>query len=58
VALAKISEANIHFAEKDKDRDIAVTDSVYDYHLDKDVEKRKRLITGQSEYDIERHQYD
>ena len=58
VALAKISEANIHFAEKDKDRDIAVTDSVYDYHLDTDIEKRKKLITGQSEYDIERHQYD
>jgi hypothetical protein len=58
VALAKISEANIHFAEKDKDRDIAVTDSVYDYHLDADVEKRKKLITGQSEYDVERHSYD
>jgi len=58
VALAKISEANIHFAEKDKDRDIAVTDSVYDYHLDTDIEKRKKLIAGQSEYDIERHQYD
>jgi hypothetical protein len=58
VALAKISEANIHFAEKDKDRDIAVTDSVYDYHLDTDIEKRKKLITGQSEYDVERHSYD
>ena len=58
VALAKISEANIHFAEKDKDRDIAVTDSVYDYHMDADIEKRKKLITGQSEYDVERHSYD
>jgi hypothetical protein len=58
VALAKISEANIHFAEKDKNRDIAVTDSVYDYHLDADIEKRKKLITGQSEYDVERHSYD
>jgi len=58
VALAKMTEANIHFAEKDKDRDIAVTDSVYDYHLDQDIDKRKKLISGQSEYDIERHSYD
>jgi hypothetical protein len=58
VALAKTAEANIHYAEKDKDRDIAVTDSVYDHHLDTDIDKRKRLISGQSEYDIERHKYD
>lgn len=58
VALAKMTEANIHFAEKDKDRDIAVTDNVYDYQLDKDIDKRKKLISGQSAYDIERHSYD
>jgi len=58
VALAKTAEANIHFAEKDKDRDIAVTDNVYDCHLDDDIAKRKKLISGQSEFDLGRHTYD
>jgi hypothetical protein len=57
-AIAKISEANIHFADKDKDRDIAVTDSTYDHNLDADVDRRKRIITAQSEYDFGRHSYD
>jgi hypothetical protein len=58
VALAKIQEANIHFAERDKERDISVTDSVYDHHLDTDIEKRKKLISGQSDYDLGKHRYD
>jgi hypothetical protein len=58
VAVAKIAEANIHFAERDKDRDMAVTDEVYDYQLENDIEHRKKIITGQSAYDIERHRYD
>jgi hypothetical protein len=58
VAIGKMSEANIHYAEKDKDRDIQVTDNVYDYHLDTDIEKQKKIITAQSEYDFERHNYD
>jgi hypothetical protein len=58
VALAKTSEANIYYAEKDKDRDMEVTDNIYDHHLNEDVLKRKKLITGQSEYDIEKHSYD
>ncbi|MBD1363719.1 DUF4407 domain-containing protein [Mucilaginibacter sp. ZT4R22] len=57
-AIAKIAEANIHFADKDKDRDIAVTDSTYDHNLDADVERRKRIITAQSDYDFGRHSYD
>ncbi|GAA4332356.1 DUF4407 domain-containing protein [Mucilaginibacter gynuensis] len=57
-AIAKIAEANIYHAEKDKDRDIAVTDNVYDHHLDADVNKRKQMITGQAEYDLGRHSYD
>ncbi|OOQ57898.1 DUF4407 domain-containing protein [Mucilaginibacter pedocola] len=57
-AIAKIAEANIHFAEKDKDRDIAVTDSTYDHNLDADVERRKRIITAQSDYDYGRHSFD
>jgi hypothetical protein len=58
VAVAKIAEANNHLAEREKERDIAVTDEVYDHHLESDVDKRKRLITGQAEYDLERHSYD
>src|SRR6202012_3983036 len=30
VAISKTYDANIHFAEKDKERDISVTDNVYD----------------------------
>ena len=58
VALAKTYEANIHYAERDKDRDIAVTDEVFDHHRDTDIQRRKKIITGQSAYDIERHKYD
>jgi hypothetical protein len=58
VAVAKLSEADIHYAERDKDRNIEVTDSVYDHHLDKEIEKQKKIITAQSDYDIERHSYD
>jgi hypothetical protein len=58
VAIGKMAEANMHFAERDKERDIEVTDSVYDHNLDADVQKRKKLITGQSEYDLGRHRYD
>src|SRR5476651_778583 len=51
VAVSKISEADIHFAEKDKDRNMAATDSLYDYHLDTEIEHRRRRIQGQAEYD-------
>jgi hypothetical protein len=47
-AIAKISEANMHFAEKDKDRDMAVTDNTYEHNLDADVDRRKRIITAHS----------
>jgi hypothetical protein len=58
VAVGKISEADLHFAERDKDRSIQLTDSIYDHHLDSDIEKQKKIITAQSEYDFERHNYD
>lgn len=58
VAIAKTAQANEHLAERDKERDIAVTDEVYDHHLGTDVDKRKRLISGQAEYELERHSYD
>jgi hypothetical protein len=58
VALAKTYEANIHYAERDKDRDIEVTDEVFDHHRNTDVQQRKKIITGQSDFDIERYKYD
>jgi hypothetical protein len=58
VAVSKISEADLHYAERDKERNMEVTDSVYDHHLDTDIERQKKLISAQSDYDIERHSYD
>jgi hypothetical protein len=58
VAVAKISEADIYYAERDKERHIQVIDNVYDHQLDKDTDKEKKIITAQSDYDLERHSYD
>ncbi len=58
VAASKIFEADVYYAEKDKDRSIKVTDSVYDHHLDSDIDRHKKIITAQSDYDMERHSYD
>ncbi|TSD64615.1 DUF4407 domain-containing protein [Inquilinus sp. KBS0705] len=57
-AIAKTAEANNHFAERDKEREIMVTDDTYDHSLDADIKRRKQIITGQSEYDLGRHSYD
>jgi hypothetical protein len=58
VAIGKMSEAGEYFAEKDRDRDIQVTDSVYDHHLDAEIEKQKKIITEQADYDFRNHSYD
>ncbi|HJP63745.1 MAG TPA: DUF4407 domain-containing protein [Mucilaginibacter sp.] len=58
VAVKQVSEANIYYAEKDKERDMKVTDSIYDHHLDTDVERQKKIITAQSDYDFDHHSYD
>jgi hypothetical protein len=58
VAVSKLSEADIHYAERDKERSIKVTDSVYDHHLEEEIEKQKKIISAQSDYDLERHAYD
>ena len=58
VAVGKVSEANLYYAEKDKDREMQVTDKIFDHSRDTEVEKQKKIITGQSEYDYERHSYD
>ncbi|WP_158825651.1 DUF4407 domain-containing protein [Mucilaginibacter lacusdianchii] len=58
VALAQMTEANIYFAEKDKNREVAVTDNLFDHQLDADIQRRKKIITTQSDYDFERHSYE
>ena len=58
VALAKISEADVHYAERDMERSIEVTDSVYDHHRESDIARHKKIITAQSDYDMERHSFD
>jgi hypothetical protein len=58
VAIAHMADANIHFAERDRDREINLTDEVFDHQLDADVEKRKKIISAQANYDLERHSYE
>jgi len=58
VAVSKLYDADIHYAEREKERNITVTDSVYDHHLEEDIEKQKKIISAQSDYDLERHRYD
>jgi hypothetical protein len=57
-AIAKVSEANLHFAEKDKEREMEVTDKIFEHNVDVDTDRQKRISTAQSEYDFERHSYD
>lgn len=58
VATGKYMEADIHLAEKDKDRQISVIDATYDHNLDADIARRKKIITAQSDYDFERHSFE
>ena len=58
VAISKVSEANIYHAEKEKERNMKVTDEVYDHNLEQDIARQKKIISAQSEYDFERHSYD
>jgi hypothetical protein len=58
VALGKLYEADIYYAEREKEMNIEVTDSTYDHHKSEEIQKKKRIITAQSDYDLERHMYD
>ncbi len=58
IAVAKKQESDAHFAERDKERDISVIDSVYDHHRDEDIKRRKKTIANRSDNDRERHRYD
>jgi hypothetical protein len=58
VALAKTSEANVYYAERDKERDITVIDSVFKDHVDEDVKRRRNTLTNRTGNDRDRHRYD
>jgi len=58
VAVSKLAEANVHAAERDRQRDINVTDSLFDHSLDEDIARRKKIISGQSAHDFETYRYD
>jgi len=58
VAVGKTAEADIYFAERDKDRHMEVTKQVYDHHLERDIDKEKKIISAQTDYDLEKHSYD
>jgi hypothetical protein len=58
VALSRIEESDTHFADKDRDKSVAVTDDVYDHDVSTEIDKRKKLISGQAQHDLEKHQYD
>src|ERR1700742_2447780 len=58
VAVARLKDANLHYAERDAERDISVTDSLYDHQLHEDVERRRQIISGQSAHDLGRYRYD
>ena len=58
-ALSQISEADLHYAEKAKERNIEVTDNVYSHQRDIEVERNKKIITNlPDDYEMERHSYD
>ena len=58
VAVGKMSEANIYYAERDKDREMKVTDNVFDHNLEADIDRKKKIITAQSEWDLGHETYD
>jgi hypothetical protein len=58
VALARIEEADVHIADKEKDKSVSVTDSVHNHDVNTEVDKRKKLISWQADKDLEKHQFD
>jgi hypothetical protein len=58
IALARIEEADVHFADKDRDKSVTVTDSVHNHDVNTEVDKRKKLISWQADKDLEKHQFD
>ncbi len=54
VALGKIEEANLHFAEKDMEQDMTVTDAVQDHRIDTNISIVKNSISKRAERKMER----
>ncbi len=49
IALGKTEEANIHFAEKDMEQDMTVTDAVQDYRINTNINLTKNNISKRAE---------
>ena len=58
VAVAKIGKADEYYAERDMERHIEVTKNTYDHRLERDIDKEKKIISAQTDYDLERYRYD
>jgi hypothetical protein len=58
VAMARIHEANVYYAERDKERDMTVIDSVYKDHVDEDIKRRRNTLANRSDNDRDRPRYD
>lgn len=57
-AVSRIEDANLHFAERDKEHEITVTDQNFDHRLKTDIDKRRKIITDQADYDLGKHRFD
>ncbi|MCC8424603.1 DUF4407 domain-containing protein [Mucilaginibacter sp. UR6-11] len=58
IAMAKTYEANVYYAERDKERDMTVIDSVYKDHVDEDIKRRRDTLANRTGDDRDRHRYD
>jgi hypothetical protein len=55
VALSRIEESDTHIANKERDKSITVTDGIHDHDVNTEIDKRKKIITWQSDKDLEKH---
>ena len=59
IAIAKNGEADIHYAQRSKERNIEVTDNLFRHHVENDIERHKDIISKQPiDYETERHRFD
>ncbi|MBE7176868.1 MAG: DUF4407 domain-containing protein [Mucilaginibacter polytrichastri] len=53
VAIQKREESDVHFADREKDHDISVTDGIYDHKVDTETGKQKEFITRRSKRELD-----
>lgn len=53
VALQKREESDIHFADREKDHDISVTDGIYDHKVYTETGKQKEFISRRSKRELD-----